>query len=284
MKKIKDFISWFQLQSNGLDFVEPLDVFYLVEKFIGLKYADLILRPEALVTDSEFEGLLNAAKQRLSGKPLAYVIGEKYFFKDLFFVDENVLVPRPETELIVECALDFLNSVPLRFKKNKVFVDAGCGSGCIGLSIAKHAQNTFGVLVDVSEAAAKVASINKEKLKLDNIEIIECDFLNFSTKMSVDLIVANPPYIAKNDLAVEAQVKNYEPHLALFSEEEGFFHIRTWAQRASQILNPEGVVVFEVGSTQGPQAKKFFEDLNFFRSIEIKKDYAGKDRFILAKN
>jgi release factor glutamine methyltransferase len=283
MKNIKDFVSWSQTQSRSLSFIEPIDIFLIIEKLAGLGRSELMLNPEIELSDLKSESLFKAAEQRLAGRPLAYILGEKYFFKDLFYVNEGVLIPRSETELMVEWGIDFLNSIGFKNKNLVRFIDIGCGSGCVGLSIAKYASYSQGVLVDISEAATNISEINKKNLNLQNVRIDKSDFLSFRSDYFFDLIVANPPYISKNDLAVEEHVKQYEPHLALYSEEEGLFHIRNWIQRSTRILNPKCTVIFEIGSSQGSTVKKIFEDLDFFRSIEVKKDYAGKDRFIFAQ-
>lgn len=264
-----------------------LDAELLLSHGLGLSRIELYLKFEQPLKEEELQKLRTLVKRRSQGEPIAYILGEKGFFGETFAVNQNVLIPRPETELMVEEALAWQNKTQI---KNLKILDLGSGSGCIGLSLLKNISDAQLISVDISSQALEVAKANAERLEVSDRTTWLCeDAFHFTNvkklieeKFSglVDLIVANPPYIDKNDIEVEDNVKKYEPPAALFSEENGLKHLKTWSRDYSQLLSSSGLMLMEMGYLQAEELKKHFIDLGKFSSVEIQKDLAGKDRII----
>lgn len=211
-------------------------------------------------------------KRRSSGEPLAYILGKKEFYKYEFSVSEAVLIPRPETELIVELALDTGSS------DNIVFADVGCGSGCIGISLARERENWRGILMDISEAALAVARINSAGTSLRHVM---ADIFRSPLGLSrYDLIVSNPPYVSAGE-AVMWETLAYEPHLALFSDNNGMAHLEALAQNAWNALKSGGRLIFEHGASQREAVKKILL-ASGFGECSFYDDLAGLPRCAMA--
>jgi release factor glutamine methyltransferase len=275
--ELTSFIQWAKAQISEYKFIEEIEIYLMIEKVTGLSKSQIILNPNKNLSASDQETLSEYLNLRFTGKPLAVILGEKYFYKNSFVVNEHVLIPRPETEIMVEEAIEFLKT-----KLNPSFLDIGTGSGCIGLSVAKQVQASQGILIEKSEQAFLVTQKNQKIIGISNVKILNSEFKASLFNQMFDLILANPPYIAVTDPEVDPHVRKYEPHIALFADDNGLALIKTWATESAKLLKPKGLLIFEIGYKQGPEVKEFFKNLNFFRSIQIKKDYSGQDRFIFA--
>lgn len=264
-----------------------LDAELLLSHGLGLNRIDLYLKFEQPLKEAELEKLRTLVKRRAQGEPIAYILGEKGFFGEGFQVNSSVLIPRPETESLVELALDWQKKHHL---KNLRILDLGCGSGCIGLSLLKNISDARLIAVDISSQALEVAKKNAEKLSLQDQATWVCeDAFRFEAvkkiideKFSgqIDLLVANPPYIAKNDSEVEENVKKFEPEIALFSEENGLKHLKQWSADYADLLSSYSLMLMEMGYTQGDELKKHFSQIEKLDNVRIEKDLSGKDRFI----
>lgn len=246
----------------------------------------IYLKFDQPLKEEELDYLRTLVRRRSSGEPLAYITGEKAFFKQTFFVDKNVLIPRPETEQIVEEVLKWSQK-----KEGPLHIlDLGTGSGCLGLSLLKEIKDAHLCAVDISESAIGVAKKNASRLEVqDRVDFIVEDALNSQKvieqaksvfERGFDIIISNPPYISSSDPEVEQGVREFEPALALFSENEGLHHAKSWLKQYSPFCKKQALVMFEMGYTQGVQLKASFEELNIFDSVEIHKDIFEKDRFI----
>lgn len=228
-------------------------------------------------TDIHYETLI---QRRLRGEPLAYLIKTKGFYKYEFKVQAGVLVPRPETEFVVEAALNFLKSD----ESSRNIYDFGVGSGCIGLTVLKEAPQVRLYGWDKSKTCISIAQENAKLLKVDSrAEFFEADVgsFQFSQWPKADLIVSNPPYIAKSDSRVEANVLKYEPAEALFSGDTGLELIFLWSQIAYDQLKPSGGLVMEVGIDQRKSIDEYLKKVGFKR-VSWVKDLAGIDRVFVA--
>jgi len=264
-----------------------LDAELLLSHGLGLKRIDLYLKFEQPLKEEELEKLRGLVRRRAQGEPVAYILGEKDFFGEGFQVNSSVLIPRPETESLVEMALDWQKNHQL---KNLRILDLGCGSGCIGLSLLKNIPDAQLIAVDISSQALQVAMGNAEKMGLQNRSTWLCEDAFHFEKLKnridekfmgqIDLLVANPPYIDKNDVEVEENVKKFEPEIALFSEEKGLRHLKKWSSDYAQILSPNSLMLMEMGYTQGEELKKHVIEIGKLNTVKIEKDLAGKDRFI----
>lgn len=248
---------------------------------LNLSWSDLHLKKEMEVAEDKIEQLKSWAQEIKEGKPLAHITNEQFFYKDSFYVDNRVLIPRPETEILVEKGLELL-------PEGGVFADLGTGSGCIGLSIAKYSKDTKGYLVDASSDALDVCRKNCELLGLDGQVTLEEDHLDSQThvsqleKESLDLIVANPPYIAEGDSRVSKSVFEHEPHLALFSDEKGLLHIDEWQKWAFSHLKNGGTYIFEFGKNQEGVIHTLLENSPWANQSTIE-DLSGAPRFFILK-
>ncbi len=264
-----------------------LDAELLLSHGLGLSRIDLYLKFEQPLREEELQKLRNLVKRRSLGEPIAYILGEKDFYGESFKVNENVLIPRPETESLVEEALKWHGVLGIN---NLKILDLGSGSGCIGLTLLKKIPDAKLLAVDISAQAIEVAKSNAEKLGVQDRVIWVCeDAFNFSkVKETIDsyfsgeinLLVANPPYIDKSDLEVEENVKKFEPASALFSEENGLKHLKKWTSDYSKILSAPGLMLMEMGYLQASEVQKHVLSLREFDKVEVQKDLAGKDRFI----
>lgn len=251
--------------------IENLLCFYL-----KLSWSELQLNSNRNVSGSEKMKILEALEKLKMGTPLAYITGEQYFYKSIFTVNQNVLIPRPETELLVEIATKVLSDSP------SVVMDLGSGSGCIGLSIAKEKLRSEVWLIDCDGSALDVAKHNQERLQLANVHLQKGQvgseaFALPNLAQLVDVIVANPPYIAEGDERVHWRVHQFEPHIALYAPNNGLKWIHKWLEWGYDYLKPEGVFIFEFGQGQDEKIKEFLQN-TFYKNIEFVKDYSGINR------
>ena len=233
------------------------------------------------VLSAEQRNLIMKAVERLAlGEPLAHITGTKFFYKSEFYVSPDVLIPRPETEILVEQALQ-------RVPKQGAFqiMDLGAGSGCIGLSIAKERPCTNVHLIEASRGALIVAQKNQENLGLRQVQCIhgtvgDCAFKLEHLREQIDLIVANPPYIAKGDPRVERRVHHFEPHQALYADNQGLMWIHKWLIWGYDYLKPGGVFIFEFGQDQERAILPLLEKMAY-TTPSLVKDYAAINRFMI---
>ena len=223
-----------------------------------------------------FNELINRRLERI---PTAYLIGAKEFFGLSFAVNEKVLIPRPETEILAEFVGEFLRS-----RGGGNFLDLGTGSGAISVSILKFVKNSRAIAVDISEKALEIAKFNAEKFHVDDRAEFFCGDLFFPVEGKIfDAIVSNPPYIPTNDLkTLQSEVKR-EPQLALDGGIDGLSFYRRIISSAQKFLVDGGLLAVEIGFNQAFDVKNLFEQEKFVE-IEILNDLAGIERVIAAKN
>ena len=214
---------------------------------------------------------IDLIEQRVSGAPVSKIIGKRLFYNSEFFVNENVLDPRPETEVVVSVALE---------KNFSTVLDLGTGTGCIVISLLKERPDVVGVSVDVSEECLNVAKINAETNGvLDRVKFIHSDwFSNVTSRF--DLIVSNPPYIGLSELNdLSREVKNFDPKVALFGGRDGLNCYEAIFNDVSRFLNPGGRLITEVGYAQSSIVKKFFLNSGFI-DIKVTKDLEFNNRVV----
>ncbi|MFI3241847.1 MAG: peptide chain release factor N(5)-glutamine methyltransferase [Alphaproteobacteria bacterium] len=221
--------------------------------------------------------LSNLIKEKENGKPVDKIIGERGFYKHDFIVSEDVLTPRPDTECLVEDAINFA------FTSNaKSILDLGLGSGCILLSILADVKNLNGIGVDISEKALNIAKQNAQKLNLlDRTEFINASWFDLQVNKKFDIITSNPPYI-KSDVipTLDIGVKKYDPMLALDGGEDGLRDYRQIAKIAKNLLNENGRIYLEIGYDQNDDVIKIFSDYKLIKTI---KDLSGINRCLVFK-
>ncbi|MBQ7585233.1 MAG: peptide chain release factor N(5)-glutamine methyltransferase [Desulfovibrionaceae bacterium] len=251
----------------------------LLANLLGCSRLELGLHLEEELSLKEELRFKNLVAQRLEGKPLSYLLGHKEFYDLLFYVNEATLIPRPETELLIDLALEL-------FKKDEqlLFADLGTGSGNIGLTLCHLKPKWQGLLLEKSLAALKVAQKNRLNLALKkNACLVACDYQNPPLKAnSLDLVMANPPYIGRQETdLVEANVLRYEPDSALFSEEEGLADLKFCINCSKLALHSQGYVLLEHGKDQGESVRKLLK--SGFTNIKTVRDLASLERVTLGQ-
>jgi release factor glutamine methyltransferase len=233
------------------------------------------------LSEEELKKIDSYIQRRLSFEPVAKIIGKKEFYKSSFIVNQNVLDPRPDTEITVEAAINYIN----KYNLSKL-LDLGTGSGCIAISIARDIENIEVIAVDKSEKALEVATKNVElnnvsdKVKLFNSSWYDEDIIE-KIGSGFDIIVSNPPYIPSEDIKnLDVDVRKYDPISALDGGEDGLDDYRKIAELSSSILVKSGYILLEIGINQTFDVKKIFEAQSF-QLIEIVKDYSSIDRCMI---
>lgn len=246
------------------------------------------------------EDLLKAVTRRASGEPLAYILGYRHFYKECYKVCPGVLIPRADTEILVESALKFLGlnvmatgdvlNVP-EYRKEIAdirFADLCTGTGCIGISIANEivraGGNTKGYLIDISDTAIGVSTSNVESqaLKPEDIKVIKHDVLSSCPELEkLDFIVSNPPYITNSEMEeLESVVKDHEPDLALRAGDDGLDFYGPLVEYAKKLLKDGGALMVEHGCAQGEAVRRIFGQGGLKKIMTIR-DYGGNDRVTL---
>ena len=259
-----------QLKENGHE------ADWIISHATGMSQSDFVMNPRE-VTDDEMQKINEIITRRNSGEPLQYILGYTEFMGMTFKVNEDTLIPRQDTETLVETVVTGLGS-----KKVRV-LDIGTGSGCIGISIAKLCPNAEVVLLDYSDAILSVAKENAE-LNGVNVEFIRCDILEEIPKGEYDIIVSNPPYIETDVIfSLDNIVSSYEPVEALDGGFDGLmFYRRIIEEVAKEILKEDGEVAFEIGYTQGEDVSEMLREEDF-SNIKVRRDPCGNDRVVTAR-
>ena len=215
--------------------------------------------------------------QRACGKPISYITGTKNFWNFQFQINNNVLIPRPDTEIIIEEVIKITKN-----KKKLRVLDIGVGSGCILLSILKERKNFSGIGIDLSKKCIDLSRLNAFKLQLGNrVKFFKSDIDNFNNGQ-YDLIVSNPPYINQFDLKkLDKDVKNFEPKLALDGGLDGLSVIRKVINKSSDLIKLSGMLILEIGFNQKNKVKKILTNKGFYIN-KVVKDYANNDRCIIS--
>ena len=238
----------------------------------------LILNSRRKLFKNELDNYQDLIIERSFGKPIAYITGKKEFWKFEFKVAQGVLIPRPDTEIIIDQILK------LTANKSKMKVlDIGVGSGCILLSILKEKKSFYGVGIDVSKKCIEISKINTKRLNLKNrAKFFKSNIDNFNYG-KYDLIISNPPYIKKLDLKyLEKEVLNFEPIIALDGGLDGTSAIRRTIEKTSELIKKNGLFILEIAFDQKNRVKKILKDKGFFIN-NILRDFAGKERCIVCR-
>lgn len=309
--KIKDFVSSTTKKLKNIGIPHPRkETETLLSHALQIeKRENLYLQFERKLKISEEKKALSLLSQRVQGTPIEYVVGQAFFYQSTFFVNPHVLIPRTETEDMLRAALQWAKTKSLKRECLRV-LDMGAGSGSIGLSFIKEMKKSHLVAVDCSKEALKVLNLNSENLGVQDQVTVLCQKVEelkvqnlpdfFEKKM--DVILANPPYIDENILKqkteksqfkytelkienfVEESVLKYEPPLALFAPQRGFYFLSLWSKLALSLLDSPSLYCVEVGhSKQAEKLKEELERVSFFDKISIRKDGFKRERFLFCE-
>lgn len=260
------------LAAAGIEEAE-LDARLLLEEICGTDRNTLLVHGDRNVTEEELAQYKEMLEKRSAHIPLQQIIGRQSFMGLDFYVDENVLIPRQDTELLVEEALQELHD-------GMRILDMCTGSGCILLSLLKYSNDCEGIGADISEEALKVAERNRVQLGLENAAFIRSDLFE-AVEGKFDLLMSNPPYICSDVIdTLMPEVREHEPRQALDGSADGLHFYRRILADCRAYLKPGGMLLFEIGYDQGEAVKRLMEE-NGFLEVEVKKDYGGLDRVVL---
>jgi release factor glutamine methyltransferase len=253
----------------------------LLAHIIQCKRLDLYLSYDKPLSDEEVDKYREFIRRRGIFEPLQYITGEVEFFGMEFKVTPEVLIPRPETEILVETVLNNYSK-----EKELSILDIGCGSGIIGISLAKNLPSALVICTDISEPALKFTKENAikhcvtNKVKIINHNILNETLYNFP---EIDIIVSNPPYVSKTDYTtLQKEIKDYEPRIAVTDEGDGYTFFKAITLKSSDKLKSGGNLFFEIAQGQSNRVKNILEE-NKFSNIKTIKDYQNIDRVIFGE-
>ena len=254
-----------------------LDSEILMAKALGKKREYIILNNDKIIKEQNLKYFKKLVHERATRKPIAYLLKKKSFWNSEFYVNKNTLIPRPDTEIILEQVL--------KFTKNKNYLnilDIGVGSGCILLSILKERKNFYGTGIDISRNSLDICKMNAKKLLLERrVKFFKSDVDKFAIG-KYDLVVSNPPYIKTSDLKyLESDVIKFEPKLALDGGLDGLSVIRKVIKKSSELLKKNGKFILEIGFDQKNKVIKLLNNKGFYINSTVK-DLANNDRCIIS--
>jgi len=254
-----------------------LDSELLMSKIFEKDRKFIILNSNKKLTEEKLEQFNCLINKRSKGEPIAYLLKKKDFWKYEFYVDKGILIPRPDSEVVVDQILKLTN-----YKDNLRILDIGVGSGCLLLSVLKERKKFHGVGVDISKKCIDISNINASKLKISNrIKFFKSDVDNFNFG-KYDLIVSNPPYIKMLDFNnLKKDVINFEPKLALYGGLDGTSEIRKVIKKSSELIKKNGKFILEIAYDQKNKVIKLLRDKGFYIN-NVLKDLADNDRCIVS--
>lgn len=254
-----------------------LDAEVLLLRVLDKDRAYLRAWPDKELSEGQLSAYRTLVSQRQSGQPVAYLIGFREFWSRDFMVTPDVLIPRPETELLIELSLSVLPS-----EKKRTIIDLGTGSGIIAVTLGKERPNAKIVATDISPAALQVAINNARRLNATHIQFYLSNWFENIADGKFDLIVSNPPYIAENDGHLHIGDLRFEPKTALAAAQQGLNDIRIISETAISRLEPEGYLIIEHGYNQKEEINNLFHSLGY-RNIQSHTDLSGQPRVTLGQ-
>lgn len=282
---VKEALNWATdyLRDHGTDHPR-LNAELLLARSMRLSREELYIRLHDQVMEEEIKTLEGLIRRRASGEPLQYILGHQEFWSIDLKVDPRVLIPRPETERLVEESLSILAKISS--KKTPSVLELGTGSGAIAISLAKEVKNIFLVATDLSGDALMVAKENAKQAGVsDKIGVVKGDLLNpFHPGETFDLILSNPPYISESEISdLAGEIKDHEPLIALNGGKDGLEFYRKLISQAPSYLEKEGWLLLEVGNNQASSVSEMIEAGGGFQRPERVKDLLGIERVVKAQ-
>lgn len=275
---IKDIIVKYSKELEEISPTPRLDVETLLQKVLGVDRLYILLNLERVLSEDEEQLFNKFINERLNNRPIAYIVGNREFMGLDFFVKEGVLIPRPDTEVLVEEVIELAKK-----KDAKNILDIGTGSGAITVSLAKYLENVKVTSVDISDIALEIGKRNAISNEVDDrINFVKSDlFTNIDKETKFDIIVSNPPYIKREVIeTLDKQVKDYEPYNALEGGVDGLDFYRAITKQAKNYLKKGGILAYEVGHDQSEDVSKLME-IDGYTNIYTLKDLQQIDRVVI---
>lgn len=274
--KIKDIIIKYSKELENISDTPRLDVELILQKVLNVDRLFIHLNLEKEVCDDDLEKFIKLINQRLQNRPVAYIVENREFMGLDFFVREGVLIPRPDTENLVEEIIKLCKD-----KQNVEILDIGTGSGAISVSLSKYIKNSKVTSVDIEEIPLEVGKINAKNNDVEVCFLKSDLFSNIDKNHKFDVIVSNPPYITDEEIqTLHSQVKDYEPYLALFGGSDGLYFYKEITKQSLNYLKDGGILAYEVGHNQADEVCGIMKSYNF-QKIYKKKDIQGIDRVVI---
>ncbi len=265
---------------RSIDFVQQkkgrpkFEVEHCIAHILGLRRLDLYLQFDRPLEETEIQKIRHAVIRLSRSEPLAHIQGAAHFYGHTFEVSSDVLIPRPETELLVQTARQFIEQSSL---ETGTLIDVCCGCGCVGLSLKMLFPKWNVILSDLSQSAVSIALRNAAKMQVD-VTVFHGDLLEPMLGMKADIVVANPPYLTAEEYEhLDRSVKDFEPLLALLGGPSGLEVYQRLSKQVPSILRSGGLYAVEIGAAQGQQVSQL---LTFCRDVRIIQDFAGHDRVV----
>ena len=275
--RIIDIIKWGEDYFKTKEFENPKqEIEWLLCDLLGLKRIDLYVKFEDKINDINLNKLKSWINRRVKREPLQYITGVTEFYGLKFKTTPQALIPRPETERLVEIAL---NSIGKNFDSK--LLEIGSGSGCISIAISNEIPSLNILSLDISRDALALAETNAELNNCKNIKFLEMDFLNETPKGKFDFLISNPPYIPVKEIQqIMPEVKNYEPKMALTDNNDGLTFYHRIAKKVRTLIKPKGIILLEVGLGDHPlKVLSLFKEAGF-NQLELIKDYNNNERIL----
>ena len=272
---IKNIMSDLSVKLSKVSSSPDLDGEILLMKALRVSRAYLYTYTDKVISESKKKLLEELVNRRMNKEPIAYILGKKEFWSRDFYINRHTLIPRPESEMLVELIIQ-ANAR----KKISSILELGTGSGCISVSLAKELSHSQIVSTDICAKALEVANKNAQHYGVNNVSFIKSDWFNKLDNQKFDCIVSNPPYIREDDPYLDELT--FEPSKALVSGNDGLDAIEIISSNAAEYLSPEGKIFIEHGKDQKKEIQKIFE-LNNWRDIICHRDFGGLPRITTAK-
>ena len=279
--RIIDIINWAEKYFSQNKFNNPkLEIEWLLRSLLKCNKLDIYLRFEEPLDSKQLSVLRSWIKRRVkNNEPLQYITGSCEFYGRRYIVNSNVLIPRQETERLIDIVIDKSNMV-----KKPDIIDVGTGSGCIALTLALEISKADVFGIDISLDAIKIAEDNKSRLNVKNVFFYEMNILTDTPCKTYDFLISNPPYVSQNEMKnLSKEIKNFEPHIALTDFDNGLIFYHRLGQIGKEMLKLNGWIVLEVGKEEhSNKVYSIFKSLHY-RNLALIKDFNGDNRVLIAQ-
>ncbi|MEE3152812.1 MAG: peptide chain release factor N(5)-glutamine methyltransferase [Candidatus Neomarinimicrobiota bacterium] len=279
--RLIDILNWGETYFRDKNFDNPrTEIELLLQHLIGCKKIDLYLQFEKIVKPKELITLRSWVKRRINREPIQYITRSSEFYGRKFIVDQNVLIPRPETEILIDVSVEILSK-----KNSPTIIDIGTGSGCIGITLALEIPSSNIIAIDISDSALSIAKKNADMYSIRNIEFLRLDILNQDIIHIADMLISNPPYISKEEIPdLMEDVKDFEPMIALTDKSDGLDFYRKFSDIMPHVIKKNGTVILEVGRGSHSDRVKEIFCKSGYNNIDIVKDLNKDKRVFIISN